>query len=96
MPLPLMHFTRQRFILVDRTMARLVYGRYTPLIIMPLLSPILMDTGSKRIIVRAKGDGCRMPTEPHNHSGSGFTSVTTSAVGQSQTFDDVGIMSASP
>ena len=37
-------------------------SRDTPLITMPLLSSILMDTGSRRIVDRAKGDGWRIPT----------------------------------
>ena len=56
-PLPLTHFTRQHFTLAERTMARPLCGRDMLLITMPLLSSIPTDIGSRRITVRAKGDG---------------------------------------
>jgi len=43
--------------------AALHFGGDTPQITLPLLlSPILMDTGSRRITGWAKDDGCRIPT----------------------------------
>src|SRR6266567_5414702 len=56
-PLPSTHFTRRHFTLAERTMARPLCGRYMLLITMPLLSSIPTDIGSRRITVRAKGDG---------------------------------------